>query len=74
MVHLPWCRRINTSNIEEVASTISPLTKLVWLESPTNPRQQITNIRVCSFVIFVECIVGGVLHKSEGITSCLCFI
>ncbi|XP_074560148.1 cystathionine beta-lyase, chloroplastic [Curcuma longa] len=38
-------KRINTSNIEEVASTISPLTKLVWLESPTNPRQQITNIR-----------------------------
>ncbi|KAG6513206.1 hypothetical protein ZIOFF_023518 [Zingiber officinale] len=59
-------KRVNTSNIEEVASAISPLTKLVWLESPTNPRQQITNIRVCSFVIFVECIVGGVLHKSEA--------
>ncbi|WOK96417.1 hypothetical protein Cni_G05124 [Canna indica] len=37
-------KRVNTSNVNEVASAISPLTKLVWLESPTNPRQQITVI------------------------------
>ena len=40
------CRRVNTSDLEEVASAINPSTKLVWLESPTNPRQQITDIRV----------------------------
>jgi cysteine-S-conjugate beta-lyase len=25
---------------------VGPKTRLVWLESPTNPRQQITDIRV----------------------------
>lgn len=40
------CRRVNTSDLQEVASAIGPQTKLVWLESPTNPRQQISDIRV----------------------------
>jgi cystathionine beta-lyase/cystathionine gamma-synthase len=39
-------RRVNTSDLHEVASAIGPQTKLVWLESPTNPRQQISDIRV----------------------------
>ncbi|KAE9465890.1 hypothetical protein C3L33_02198, partial [Rhododendron williamsianum] len=38
-------KRINTSDLDEVASTIGPWTKLLWLESPTNPRQQISDIR-----------------------------
>ncbi|KAG8367836.1 hypothetical protein BUALT_Bualt16G0114100 [Buddleja alternifolia] len=38
-------KRVNTTNLEEVASAIGPQTKLVWLESPTNPRQQISDIR-----------------------------
>ncbi|KAJ4706667.1 Cystathionine beta-lyase, chloroplastic [Melia azedarach] len=38
-------KRVNTSNLDEVASAIGPRTKLVWLESPTNPRQQICDIR-----------------------------
>ncbi|KAF7112521.1 hypothetical protein RHSIM_RhsimUnG0220800 [Rhododendron simsii] len=38
-------KRINTANLDEVASAIGPWTKLVWLESPTNPRQQISDIR-----------------------------
>lgn len=40
------CRRVDTTNLEEVASAIGPWTKLVWLESPTNPLQQISDIRV----------------------------
>jgi cystathionine beta-lyase len=39
-------RRVNTSDLHEVESAIGPQTKLVWLESPTNPRQQISDIRV----------------------------
>ncbi|KAL0337905.1 UNVERIFIED_CONTAM: Cystathionine beta-lyase, chloroplastic [Sesamum calycinum] len=39
------CLRVDTTNLEEVAAAIGPWTKLVWLESPTNPRQQITDIR-----------------------------
>ncbi|KAJ8770431.1 hypothetical protein K2173_015045 [Erythroxylum novogranatense] len=38
-------KRVNTANLDEVASAIGPWTKLVWLESPTNPRQQISDIR-----------------------------
>ncbi|KAK4265204.1 hypothetical protein QN277_026287 [Acacia crassicarpa] len=38
-------RRVNTSDLEELASAIGPRTKLVWLESPTNPRLQISDIR-----------------------------
>nr|BBI54966.1 cystathionine beta-lyase [Leucaena leucocephala] len=41
-------KRVNTSDLEEVASSIGPCTKLVWLESPTNPRLQISDIRKIS--------------------------
>ncbi|KAJ0043013.1 hypothetical protein Pint_18244 [Pistacia integerrima] len=39
------CRRANTSDLDEVAAAIGPWTKLVWLESLTNPRQRISDIR-----------------------------
>ncbi|XP_058747017.1 cystathionine beta-lyase, chloroplastic-like isoform X1 [Vicia villosa] len=38
-------KRVNTSDLDEVASAFGPKTKLVWLESPTNPRIQISDIR-----------------------------
>lgn len=38
-------KRVDTTNLEAVASAIGPMTKLVWLESPTNPRLQISDIR-----------------------------
>ncbi|OIV92373.1 hypothetical protein TanjilG_09971 [Lupinus angustifolius] len=38
-------KRVNTCDLNEVASAIGPRTKLVWLESPTNPRLQISDIR-----------------------------
>nr|XP_043611297.1 cystathionine beta-lyase, chloroplastic-like [Erigeron canadensis] len=38
-------KRVNTTNLDEVASAIGRETKLVWLESPTNPQQQISDIR-----------------------------
>ncbi|OVA02461.1 Cys/Met metabolism [Macleaya cordata] len=37
-------KRVNMTDLSEVASTIGPWTKLVWLESPTNPRLQISDI------------------------------
>lgn len=40
---------MNTTDLDEVASAVGPKTKLVWLESPTNPRIQISDIRVSSF-------------------------
>ncbi|XP_010276602.1 PREDICTED: cystathionine beta-lyase, chloroplastic-like [Nelumbo nucifera] len=41
-------KRVNTTDLDEVAAAIGPWTKLVWLESPTNPRQQISDIRKIS--------------------------
>ncbi|KAI7728070.1 hypothetical protein M8C21_030619, partial [Ambrosia artemisiifolia] len=38
-------KRADTTNLDEVAAAIGPQTKLVWLESPTNPRIQISDIR-----------------------------
>ncbi|OMO65945.1 Cys/Met metabolism, pyridoxal phosphate-dependent enzyme [Corchorus capsularis] len=38
-------KRVNISDLDEVAAVIGPSTKLVWLETPTNPRQQICDIR-----------------------------
>ncbi|XP_012828011.1 PREDICTED: cystathionine beta-lyase, chloroplastic-like [Erythranthe guttata] len=40
-------KRVDMKNLEKVASAIGPSTKLVWLESPTNPQQHICDIRVC---------------------------
>ncbi|KAG4915860.1 hypothetical protein JHK87_053417 [Glycine soja] len=41
-------KRVNTCDLEEVAAAIGLRTKLVWLESPTNPRLQISDIRKIS--------------------------
>ncbi|KAJ6802668.1 cystathionine beta-lyase, chloroplastic isoform X1 [Iris pallida] len=38
-------KQVNMCDLSEVASAIGPRTRLVWLESPTNPRQQIIDIR-----------------------------
>ncbi|KAH7665514.1 Cystathionine beta-lyase protein [Dioscorea alata] len=40
--------RVKTSDLNAVASAIGPRTKLVWLESPTNPFLQIADIRKIS--------------------------
>ncbi|XP_029130658.1 cystathionine beta-lyase, chloroplastic [Cajanus cajan] len=45
-------KRVNTSYLNEVASSIGPRTKLVWLESPTNPRLQISDIRVRCCILY----------------------
>ncbi|KAG0559162.1 hypothetical protein M758_10G082000 [Ceratodon purpureus] len=38
-------RRIDTGDLDAVRKAIGPKTKIVWLESPTNPRQLISDIR-----------------------------
>ncbi|XP_043694054.1 cystathionine beta-lyase, chloroplastic [Telopea speciosissima] len=38
-------KRVDTTDLSAVESAIGPWTKLVWLESPTNPRLQISDIR-----------------------------
>eukprot|EP00249_Psilotum_nudum_P005678 c19111_g1_i1 orf=214-1689(+) len=41
-------KRVDTSCLQEVRGAIGPNTKLVWLESPTNPRQMISDIEEIS--------------------------
>ncbi|KAH9294427.1 hypothetical protein KI387_040363, partial [Taxus chinensis] len=41
-------KRVDTTNIEEVAAAVGPSTRVVWLESPTNPQQRISDIRKIS--------------------------
>lgn len=36
---------VDMTNVDEVRRAMQPNTKLVWMESPTNPRMQITDIR-----------------------------
>ncbi|KAG9455979.1 hypothetical protein H6P81_000487 [Aristolochia fimbriata] len=64
-------KRVDTTNSVEVAMAIGPQTKLVWLESPTNPRQQISDIRRISelahaygaFVLVDNSIMSSVLCR-----------
>ena len=41
-------RQIDTSDIQAVRSAVSPKTRLVWIESPTNPRLLINDIAAIS--------------------------
>lgn len=64
-------KRVNTSNLDELASAICAKTKLVWLESPTNPRHQISDIRTIvkmahahgAFVLVDNSIMSPVLSQ-----------
>lgn len=58
------CRRVNTSDLDEVASAISPRTKLVWFESPTNPRLIISDIRVRYLNHIISSHIPFVFHLS----------
>ncbi|KAG2324895.1 hypothetical protein Bca52824_007623 [Brassica carinata] len=59
-------KRVNTTNLEEVAAAIGPRTKLVWLESPTNPRQQISDIRKIAEMAHAQ---GALLLVDNSIMS-----
>ncbi|CAL1385885.1 unnamed protein product [Linum trigynum] len=59
-------KRVNTSSLEEVASAVGPQTKLVWLESPTNPRQQISDIRKIAEIAHAN---GALLLVDNSIMS-----
>jgi cystathionine gamma-lyase/cystathionine beta-lyase len=39
---------VDTSNAENVANAITPATKLIWVETPTNPLMNITDIEAVS--------------------------
>jgi cystathionine beta-lyase/cystathionine gamma-synthase len=47
-------KRIDTGNLDEVRAAVGPSTKIVWIESPTNPRQMISDIRV----IYTTSLIG----------------
>ncbi|KAL6007774.1 hypothetical protein ACLOJK_033276 [Asimina triloba] len=59
-------KRVNTSDLDEVASAIGPRTRLVWLESPTNPRQLISNIQKIAEIAHA---VGALVMVDNSIMS-----
>jgi len=36
---------VNTANLEEITNNITEKTRLLWIETPSNPKQDITNIK-----------------------------
>lgn len=48
-------RHVNTSNNEEVRKAISPATRMVLLETPTNPLIRIVDIKGISEMVHAEC-------------------
>uniref|UniRef100_A0A0D6R8B7 cysteine-S-conjugate beta-lyase n=1 Tax=Araucaria cunninghamii TaxID=56994 RepID=A0A0D6R8B7_ARACU len=59
-------KRVDTTNLEEVAAAVGPLTRLVWIESPTNPRQRISDIRKISDIAHVH---GALVLVDNSIMS-----
>ncbi len=39
---------VDTTNPENISAVISPITKLIWIETPTNPLMNITDIKAVS--------------------------
>jgi cystathionine gamma-lyase len=50
-------RQIDTTNLAAVEAAVSPKTRLVWIESPTNPRLMITDIAA----------VSGIAHQQGAL-------
>ena len=49
---------VDTTSVENVANAISPATKLIWLETPTNPTLKISDIRsICAVAHANDCSV-----------------
>ncbi|PKI50867.1 hypothetical protein CRG98_028774 [Punica granatum] len=59
-------KRVNTSDLDEVASAVGPKTKLVWIESPTNPRIQVSDIRKIAEIAHAQ---GALLLVDNSIMS-----
>lgn len=51
---------VDSSNAQNVADAISPATKLVWIETPTNPLMNITDIHAVSKIV-----------RNKGIILCV---
>ncbi|CAI9090057.1 OLC1v1024746C1 [Oldenlandia corymbosa var. corymbosa] len=59
-------KRVDTTKLDEVASAMNSRTKLVWVESPTNPRQQISDIRKLADIAHAH---GALLLVDNSIMS-----
>ena len=67
-------RQVNTSDLKEVASAIGPLTKLVWVENPTNPQIQIPDIRVSCFLLLVGIVLFMFLLLFFPFVTLICYM
>ena len=47
-------RPVDTTNLEAVKATVSPRTRLVWLETPTNPRLLVSDIQAIAAIAHAQ--------------------
>jgi len=59
-------KRIDTADLDAVRAAVGPKTKFVWIESPTNPRQQISDIREIAKIAHAQ---GALLIVDNSIMS-----
>jgi len=64
-------RRIDTGDLDAVRAAVGPKTRIVWLESPTNPRQMISDIRVLQCYCSLDSIVIFFHYKSVSLCKLL---
>lgn len=50
---------VDTSNLEQVRSGLRPETAMVWIETPTNPLLQVSDIRAISALLSERLVNGG---------------
>jgi len=51
---------VDTTDVAQIASAMTPQTKLVWIESPGNPRLTITDIAACAEVAHAKGALLGI--------------
>jgi len=51
---------VDTTDVAQIADAITPQTKLVWIESPGNPRLTITDIAACAEVVHAKGALLGI--------------
>ena len=54
----PWglaCSLVNTSDLDAVRAAMRPTTKLIWLETPSNPRLRVSDIAEVAKIAHAAC-------------------
>lgn len=62
---------VDTTNPEAVFNALTPKTKLIWIETPTNPTLKITDIRAIAAIAKAHKYEGESLKATQGCLLCV---